>query len=76
MIKEGTVLTQSYIQKIPPVLQNQKIKVLTHVANIEISTFGRAVSDGNFGEKIIVQPEGTHERILATVVAKGLVEVE
>ncbi len=76
MITEGAMITQTHIQKIPPVLQNEKIKIMSRVANIQVSTFGRAISDGNFGEKIIVQPEGTHERILATVIAKGLAEVE
>ena len=72
----GQFLTKSMIRNVPLVKKGQQIRILAENDHVRVTTLGRALQDGQSGDKVKVINVTSGKEILATVKGPGIVVVK
>jgi flagella basal body P-ring formation protein FlgA len=74
MFAEGSVLYSGTCELVPLIHQGDLVTLIVRAGSVVLSARATAKQDGSKGEMINVQREGTHDRIKASVLDRGIVE--
>ena len=71
----GRPIGVRYVERIPAVERGDRVRIRADVGRITASTAGLAAGSGAIGDRIVVQNLSSREKLLAEVVAPGVVRV-
>lgn len=75
MIRQGAILTESMFENIPVVNQGDLVTLLVRTNSVLIKTRAVAREDGGSGDVVLVQKEGSRDRLKARVLDRFTVEL-
>ena len=75
-IPAGTVLTSRRVTPMPKVVIGQSVRLVIHIGRIEASAEGKALQDGQIGEKIRVLNLVSGVRLHGRVAADGSISID
>lgn len=75
IIKAGAILTTDMFEPVPVINQGRTVKLIVRTGSVMITTSAIAREDGGPGSMVLVQKEGTGERLRARVVDEETVEL-
>lgn len=74
-LREGSILYEHDIERVPSVLKDEDVYVRLINGNVQLEFQAKSLQDGNIGDMISIQ-KSDNQRLKAKVVGKNLVEVE
>jgi flagella basal body P-ring formation protein FlgA len=74
ILNPGSVLSASMCEPLPAVLQGDEVNLLARGKGVRLTVRAVARQDGLPGRTILVQPDGSHERVRSRVIDRCTVE--